>query len=243
MTNTVKSSNLGYPRLGEHREWKKLLESYWQGKIDEAQFNETAKKLRLINLKKQIEFGLDIVPVADNSNYDHVLDTIAAFNLIPTRFGSYDRPLTLDEYFAVARGNKDNVAADMTKWFNINYHYTVPEFDNTTPRLLENRWLKYWQEAKDELDINGKPVIVGPVTLIKLGKLRGEYVSASSDINQLLEQILPLYGQVFKELQAAGVTWAQLDEPTLVKVADEADVEPYRRATEYLNEVEPAIKH
>lgn len=241
MTNTVKSSNLGYPRLGEHREWKKLLESYWQGKIDEAQFNETAKKLRLINLKKQIEFGLDIVPVADNSNYDHVLDTIAAFNLIPTRFGSYDRPLTLDEYFAVARGNKDNVAADMTKWFNINYHYTVPEFDNTTPRLLENRWLKYWQEAKDELDINGKPVIVGPVTLIKLGKLRGEYVSALSDINQLLEQILPLYGQVFKELQAAGVTWVQLDEPTLVKVADEADVEPYRRATEYLNEVAPQL--
>ncbi|GMA70164.1 5-methyltetrahydropteroyltriglutamate--homocysteine methyltransferase [Leuconostoc litchii] len=241
MTSVVKSSNLGYPRLGEHREWKKLLESYWQGKINEKQFSETSKSLRLENLKKQIEFGIDIIPVADNSNYDHVLDTTAAFNLIPTRFGNYKRPLTLDEYYAVARGDKDNVAADMTKWFNINYHYTVPEFDNTEPRLLENRWLKYWQEAKNELGIDGKPVIVGPVTLIKLGKLNGEYVESEKDINQLLDQILPLYGQVFEELQNAGVKWVQLDEPTLVKTEKDDDIKPYYRATKYLHEVAPKL--
>ena len=190
---TVKSSNLGYPRLGEQREWKKLLESFWKEDIDVSTFEKTAKALRLTNLKKQIDAGIDIIPVADNSNYDHVLDTATAFNLIPTRFGSYDRPLTLNEYYDIARGNKDNVAADMTKWFNINYHYTVPEFDQTTPRLLENRWLKYWQEAHDELGINGKPVIVGPVTLIKLGKLNGDYVSNETDVNVLLDAILPLY--------------------------------------------------
>ncbi|MCO6183155.1 5-methyltetrahydropteroyltriglutamate--homocysteine S-methyltransferase [Leuconostoc fallax] len=241
MTHKVKSSNLGYPRLGEQREWKKLLESFWKGNTDTETFEATAKNLRIANLKKQIDFGLDIIPVADNSNYDHVLDTAAAFNLIPTRFGSYDRPLTLAEYYSVARGDKNNVAADMTKWFNINYHYTVPEFDNTVPRLLENRWLKYWQEAKDELNINGKPVIVGPVTLIKLGKLNGDYVTSSEDINRLLDNILPLYVQVFKELQDAGVEWVQLDEPTLVKISDETEVSPYRRVIEALRFEAPKL--
>lgn len=241
MSNIVKSSNLGYPRLGEHREWKKLLEAYWRGEIDDQKFHETAKSLRLNNLKKQRAFGLDIIPVADNSDYDHVLDTIAAFNLIPTRFGSYNRPLTLSEYYAVARGNKENVAADMTKWFNINYHYTVPEFDNTKPRLLDNRWLRYWQEAKEELNINGKPVILGPVTLIKLGKLNGEYVSSPEDINRLLDQILPLYGQVFQELDEAGVQWVQLDEPSLVKIDDDSAISPYQRVTAYLHEIAPKL--
>lgn len=241
MSNIVKSSNLGYPRLGEHREWKKLLEAYWRGEIDDQKFHETAKSLRLNNLKKQRAFGLDIIPVADNSDYDHVLDTIAAFNLIPTRFGSYNRPLTLSEYYAVARGNKENVAADMTKWFNINYHYTVPEFDNTKPRLLDNRWLHYWQEAKEELNINGKPVILGPVTLIKLGKLNGEYVSSPEDINRLLDQILPLYGQVFQELDEAGVQWVQLDEPSLVKIDDDSAISPYQRVTAYLHEIAPKL--
>ncbi|KAI3473539.1 hypothetical protein Pfo_031461 [Paulownia fortunei] len=230
MRNIVKSSNLGYPRLGEHREWKKLLEAYWRGEIDDQKFHETAKSLRLNNLKKQRAFGSDIIPVADNSDYDHVLDTIAAFNLIPTRFGSYDRPLTLSEYYAVARGNKENVAADMTKWFNINYHYTVPEFDNTKPRLLDNRWLRYWQEAKEELNINGKPVILGPVTLIKLGKLNGEYVSSPEDITRLLDQILPLYGQ-----------WVQLDEPSLVKIDNNAAITSYQRVTAYLHEIAPKL--
>ncbi len=241
MSNIVKSSNLGYPRLGEHREWKKLLEAYWRGEIDDQKFHETAKSLRLNNLKKQRAFGLDLIPVADNSDYDHVLDTIAAFNLIPTCFGSYNRPLTLSEYYAVARGNKENVAADMTKWFNINYHYTVPEFDNTKPRLLDNRWLRYWQEAKEELNINGKPVILGPVTLIKLGKLNGEYVSSPEDINRLLDQILPLYGQVFQELDEAGVQWVQLDEPSLVKIDDDSAISPYQRVTAYLHEIAPKL--
>jgi len=238
---TVKSSNLGYPRLGEHREWKKLLESYWKGDVTEKEFHVTSKEIRLTNLKKQIDAGIDIVPVADNSNYDHVLDTSVAFNIVPTRFGSYTKKLTLDQYYDIARGNKDNVAADMTKWFNINYHYTVPEFDNTQPRLLENRWLKYWQEAKNELGINGKPVIVGPVTLIKLGKLHGDYVSTEKDIDILLDSILPLYQQVFKELQDAGVDWVQLDEPSLVKVAHEEEVKPYRRAIEALRAAAPKL--
>lgn len=241
MLETVKTSNLGYPRLGEKREWKQLLESYWRHEIDDDQFEIAAKRLRLLNLQKQLAFGVTHIPVADNSNYDHVLDTMAAFNLMPERFGSYDRPLHLSEYFAVARGTDKSVPADMTKWFNTNYHYTVPEFDHTQPRLLDNRWLRYWQEAKDALHIDGKPVILGPVSLIKLGKINGTYITEADHINTLLDQLLPIYGEVFQQLAAAGVSWVQLDEPTLVQLTHATEVLPYQKMAAYLHRVAPTI--
>jgi len=237
----VISSNLGYPRLGEHREWKHLLEHYWQHKLTDAEFHVAAKKLRLANLKKERDLGVDLIPVADNSDYDHVLDTLAAFGAVPTRFGHFDHALNLSEYYAIARGTKTAVAAEMTKWFNINYHYIVPEFDDINFKLLDNRWLRYYQEAKDALNIDGKPVILGPVSFLKLGKRHGAYLDDAA-VAELLPQLLPLYQQVFQELAAAGAQWIQLDEPTLVKTTDSAELVPYRTALHRLHDAVPGLK-
>ncbi|MYV04792.1 5-methyltetrahydropteroyltriglutamate--homocysteine S-methyltransferase [Furfurilactobacillus milii] len=237
---TVISSNLGYPRLGEKREWKKTLEHYWAGKIDEPEFHAETKALRLANLKKEQAAGLDLIPVADNSDYDHVLDTIAAFGIMPERYGSFHKRLTLDEYYAIARGTKNAVASEMTKWFNINYHYIVPEYDQPHFELLDNRWLRFYNEAKTELGIDGKPVILGPISLLKLGKRNGDYLGADA-VDELLPQLLPLYEQVFTELAQAGVKWVQVDEPTLVKVATAAEVKPYETALNALRKAAPSI--
>lgn len=238
---TIINSNLGYPRLGEHREWKHLLEHFWKGQLDNATFHANAKKLRLANLKKQRDLGVDYIPVADNSDYDHVLDTLVAFNAIPTRFGHFDRALDLPDYYAIARGTDTAVAAEMTKWFNINYHYIVPEFDDVTFKLLDNRWLRYYQEAKQELGIDGKPVILGPVSFLKLGKRHGQYLDDAT-VAELLPQLLPLYQQVFRELADAGAKWIQLDEPTLVKTTRPAELEPYTTALTALHTAVPALK-
>ncbi|MGA3232096.1 5-methyltetrahydropteroyltriglutamate--homocysteine S-methyltransferase [Lactiplantibacillus pentosus] len=233
---TIINSNLGYPRLGEH-----LLEHFWKGQLDNATFHANAKKLRLANLKKQRDLGVDYIPVADNSDYDHVLDTLVAFNAIPTRFGHFDRALDLPDYYAIARGTDTAVAAEMTKWFNINYHYIVPEFDDVTFKLLDNRWLRYYQEAKQELGIDGKPVILGPVSFLKLGKRHGQYLDDAT-VAELLPQLLPLYQQVFRELADAGAKWIQLDEPTLVKTTRPAELEPYTTALTALHTAVPALK-
>ncbi|MFC6180054.1 5-methyltetrahydropteroyltriglutamate--homocysteine S-methyltransferase [Lactiplantibacillus daowaiensis] len=237
---TVISSNLGYPRLGEHREWKHLLEHYWRHDFGTDEFHATAKQLRLANLKKQQALGVDYIPVADNSDYDHVLDTLTAFGAIPTRFGHFDHALALPDYYAIARGTDTAVAAEMTKWFNINYHYIVPEFDDVHFQLLDNRWLRYYQEAKAELGIDGKPVILGPVSFLKLGKRQGQYLDAAG-VAELLPQLLPLYQQVFQELAAAGAKWVQLDEPTLVKTTDPAEIAPYRQALTALHQAVPTL--
>ncbi|RRK10455.1 5-methyltetrahydropteroyltriglutamate--homocysteine S-methyltransferase [Lactiplantibacillus garii] len=237
---TVISSNLGYPRLGEHREWKHLLEHFWKGQLDAQEFHATAKQLRLANLKKQRALGVDLIPVADNSDYDHVLDTIAAFNVIPQRYGHFDHQLDLSDYYALARGTKTAVASEMTKWFNINYHYIVPEFDDVHFQLLDNRWLRYYQEAKAELGIAGKPVILGPVSFLKLGKRNGQYLDAAA-VAELLPQLLPLYEQVFQELAANGVQWVQLDEPTLVQTTEPAEIQPYSDALSALHAAAPTL--
>lgn len=238
---TIINSNLGYPRLGEHREWKHLLEHFWKGQLDNVTFHATAKKLRLANLKKQRDLGVDYIPVADNSDYDHVLDTLVAFNAIPSRFGHFDHQLDLPDYYAIARGTDTAVAAEMTKWFNINYHYIVPEFDDVSFKLLDNRWLRYYQEAKQELGIDGKPVILGPISFLKLGKRHGQYLDDAA-VNELLPQLLPLYQQVFEELATAGAKWIQLDEPTLVKTTTVAELAPYQTALEHLHAAVPSLK-
>ncbi|UOQ50107.1 5-methyltetrahydropteroyltriglutamate--homocysteine S-methyltransferase [Gracilibacillus caseinilyticus] len=216
---TILSANLGYPRIGEKREWKKAIEAFWKGDINEASLLSQTKQLRLEALKKQKEQGLDLIPVADFSFYDHVLDTAVAFNIIPKRFQHHD-PSALSTYFAIARGEKDAVAAEMTKWFNTNYHYIVPELKDTEPKLIENRALHYYQEAKQELDIDGKPVIVGPVTFVKLAKGYQE-----DELENWVNKLLPLYEQVLQELAEAGATWVQIDEPVLGTNLSEKEIE------------------
>ncbi|SER90370.1 methionine synthase (B12-independent) [Gracilibacillus ureilyticus] len=206
---TYISSNLGYPRIGEDREWKKALESYWKSEITADELKLQTKKLRLASLKKQQELNIDLIPVGDFSFYDHVLDTAFSFGIIPKRFQHLDEQ-SIDTYFAIARGNKEAVAAEMTKWFNTNYHYIVPELNDVTPRLVENRALTYYKEAKEELGIDGKPVLVGPVTLVKLSKGYD-----SGHLESIVDSFIPLYIQVLQELVEAGAEWIQVDEPVL----------------------------
>ena len=206
--SNVKSSNLGYPRIGEKREWKRALESFWNGQSSQEELLAKTDEIRLNNLKKQKELGIDLIPVGDFSLYDHVLDVSAAFGVVPERYNYEGGKVSLDTYFAMARGVKDAVASEMTKWFNTNYHYMVPELDYAEPKLVNNRWVSYYKEAKEKLGIDGKPVVLGPITYVKLSKGYSE-----KDFAAQLDKFVPLYVQVLKELAEAGATWVQIDEP------------------------------
>lgn len=237
----VVASNLGYPRLGEKREWKFALEHYWRQEIDEATFLQRTKAIRLAALQKQQAAGVDIIPVADYSNYDHVLDTAVAFNAIPERFGRFDHKLSLKDYFAIARGTKTQVAAEMTKWFNTNYHYIVPELDHVTFKLLDNPWLTRYLEAKNELGIDGKPVLLGPITFLKLAKVNDAHLDEATLI-QYLNQLLPLYQEVLQGLAKNGCQWIQLDEPSLVTLTDASELNLYRQALAAIRAAAPTVK-
>lgn len=208
----VKISNLGYPRLGENREWKKLIESYWAGKVSQEELQAQAKELRLAFLKKQADAGLDLIPVGDFSLYDHILDLSVQFGVIPKRFS--DEDIDLDLYFAIARGNQDNVASSMKKWFNTNYHYIVPEWSGVQPHLTNTRLLDLYLEAREVIGDKAKPVITGPITYVALS-------SEVSDFTAAVKKLLPLYKRVFTELVEAGATYIQVDEP--IFVTDEGD--------------------
>ncbi|MBC1780421.1 5-methyltetrahydropteroyltriglutamate--homocysteine S-methyltransferase [Listeria booriae] len=231
----VQSSNLGYPRLGEKREWKKALENYWNNKISEEQLLSETKELRLHALKKQQDKGIDLIPVGDFSFYDHILDTSITFGIVPKRFAYDGGKVPIDTYFEIARGKDDAVASEMTKWFNTNYHYIVPELEDAKPQLTENRTLFYYEEAKQELGIDGKPVLVGPITYLKLAK-------GNADFKGLLDQLVPLYGQVLKELQDAGATWVQIDEPYLATSFDKSELALFEEVYANFAKVAPDLK-
>lgn len=203
----TKISSLGYPRLGENREWKKLIESYWSKKITQQELFEGAKALRTDFLKKQLNAGLDLIPVGDFSFYDQILDLSVQFNIIPKRFSKEEADIDL--YFSIARGNKENVASAMKKWFNTNYHYIVPEWTKQRPKLNNNRLLELYLEAREIVGEKAKPVITGPITYVALS-------SGVEDFTAAVKSLLPLYKQVFKELVDAGAVYIQIDEPIFV---------------------------
>ncbi|RLL48365.1 5-methyltetrahydropteroyltriglutamate--homocysteine S-methyltransferase [Oceanobacillus piezotolerans] len=236
MTNVI-SSNLGYPRIGENREWKRALESFWKQEMTEQELLEKTGELRLNNLQKQKELGLELIPVGDVSLYDHVLDTSVMFGVIPERFPYNGGKVNLDTYFAIARGTKDAVASEMTKWFNTNYHYIVPELENAKPEITENRPLAFYKEAKEKLGIDGKPVILGPITFLKLSKGYEE-----KDFSKLLQAFVPLYIQILKELEAAGATWIQIDEPIFGTNLSEEVIAEARQVYERFNKEAPKLK-
>lgn len=204
---TIKTTNLGFPRLGHKREWKKAIESYWNNKITKAELDDMLQQLHRSNLVLQQNYNLDSVPVGDFSLYDHILDTSLLFNIIPTRF--QDRDVDDDLLFDIARGNKSHVASALVKWFNTNYHYIVPEWDNVTPRVNRNRLLERFNEAK-ALNINAHPVIVGPVTFVALSK------GGDQSFEDKVRTLLPLYVEVLQSLIDAGAELIQIDEPILV---------------------------
>ncbi|PFN99255.1 5-methyltetrahydropteroyltriglutamate--homocysteine S-methyltransferase [Bacillus sp. AFS076308] len=230
----MKSSNLGYPRIGEKREWKKALEQFWTGKLEKEPFLKQMEEIRLKHLQKQKDQGIDLIPVGDFSLYDHVLDTAVMFGLVPKRFIYKGGKVSLETYFEIARGTKDAVAAEMTKWFNTNYHYIVPELDQTVPTLVENRPLQFYKEAKQKLGIKGKPVIIGPVTFVKLSK-------GYTNLKTVIHQFIPLYAEILRELQAEGVDWVQVDEPILTTSLSREEVELIADVYQQLHDAAPNV--
>jgi 5-methyltetrahydropteroyltriglutamate--homocysteine methyltransferase len=235
--SNVLSSNLGYPRIGEKREWKKALEQFWAGKLEKTEFLKQMEELRLQQLQKQKDLGIDLIPIGDFSLYDHVLDTALMFGLVPKRFDYEGGIVPLETYFDIARGTKNAVASEMTKWFNTNYHYIVPELENAAPVLAENRPLLFYREAKQKLGIHGKPVILGPVTFVKLSKGYNK-----NQLKAVVDQFVPLYAEILRELQDEGVEWVQLDEPILSTTTTKEELELFREVYQKLYEAAPTVK-
>lgn len=219
MTNhTIKTSVIGYPRIGYDREWKKALEHYWAGNATIQQLETDLARVDDVRFMTMKQARLDSIPVNDYSWYDHVLDMTAMFGLIPERF-SYDggevRP---DLLFSLARGTKDAVACEMTKWFNTNYHYIVPEWEGKSPCLTTNRPLIAYQKAKQAYGIEGKPVIIGPYTY--MGLIKG--IETEQRL-RIIDQFVAVYSKLLKELEQAGIVVVQLDEPAFVTNMPQAD--------------------
>ncbi|MCT2536409.1 5-methyltetrahydropteroyltriglutamate--homocysteine S-methyltransferase [Aquibacillus koreensis] len=236
MTKVI-SSNLGYPRIGEKREWKQALELYWNKSITEQELGVRTDKIRLNNIKKQQDKGIDLIPVGDFSFYDHVLDTSIMFGIVPSRFHYEGGKIDLDTYFAIARGNKDAVASKMTKWFNTNYHYIVPELKNVTPEITENLPLKYYKEAKSKLGVDGKPIFLGPLTFLKLSQGYEE-----EDLSDLIDTFTPLYITILQELEESGVSWVQVDEPIFGMNLSEYELELTHKVYQSIRQAVPSLK-
>ena len=201
----------GFPRVGAKRELKFAQERYWRGEITEADLLDIAKKLREINWQHQANANADFVAVADFTFYDHILDLQVATGAIPARFGFDSQNLTLDQYFQLARGNKTQFAIEMTKWFDTNYHYLVPEFHKDTQfKANPAHYVQQIREAK-ALGHKVKPTIVGPLTFLWLGKEKG----AAFNRFDLLNKLVPVYVDILNALTAEGVEYIQIDEAAL----------------------------
>ncbi|MBN9217406.1 MAG: 5-methyltetrahydropteroyltriglutamate--homocysteine S-methyltransferase [Mesorhizobium sp.] len=231
---TVPVATLGVPRIGRRRELKAALESYWSGKTSAADLLEAAKKLRAANWIEQRDRGITKIPSNDFSLYDHVLDTAVMVGAIPKEYGWTGGEVPLDVYFAMARGNQGDhdsaacnhgphangvAALEMTKWFDTNYHYMVPELSaDQTFELCSTKPLGEFREAA-ALGIRTRPVILGPVTFLKLAKSRGGGFNPIS----LLPRLITVYVQLLQQLSQAGARWVQIDEPCLALDLDPAE--------------------
>lgn len=207
----TRSANLGFPRIGGRRELKKATESYWKGEIDAAALDAAAAELRERHWTLQKEAGIDIIPSNDFSLYDQVLDMTAALGAVPPRFGHDGGSVGLDTYFAMARGTADAPAMEMTKWFDTNYHYIVPEFHEDQRFALSTSKAVDEFEAARALGMRTRPVLLGPVTYLALGKAK----EPGLDPLSLLGRVLPVYCDLLGRLKDAGGDWVQMDEPIL----------------------------
>src|SRR5881296_649770 len=236
--------NLGFPPLGAARELKRATEGYWSGKVSRAGLLKTGAQLRAAHWRLQLDAGLEVIPSNDFSYYDRVLDTCAMVGAVPARYGWSGGPVDLDTYFAMARGvqaaGRDVTAMEMTKWFDTNYHYIVPEFDRGQAfRLSAGKLVEEFQEAK-ALGVHTKPSLIGPVTFLLLGKTRGG--GPRFDRFELLDALLPVYAEALSRLAAAGATWVQLDEPCLALDRTPAERAAFVHAYRFLAEKAPKVK-
>ncbi len=215
---TYTSTLIGYPYIGDDREWKKALEAFWRQERTEEDFQAILKSIRLSRIEKQLQSGIDMVTVGDFTLYDRMLDTALMFGLVPKRFNWQGGRVDLHTYYSVARGNHSAVASEMTKWFNTNYHYIVPEYEGQPLQLTENKVLADFLEAKEAFGIIAKPTLIGPYTFYKLTKGYNKLTQV-----EYLVALLPLYAQIIQELVDAGAQWIQLEEPSLVTTLDSAE--------------------
>jgi len=237
--------NLGYPRIGSHRELKKACESYWSSRISLDELLDAGRAIRRNNWQCQHEAGIDLVPCNDFSFYDHVLDLSLMVGAVPARYRPLlDKPDAsgMDLYFAMARGYQkdglDLIAMEMTKWFDTNYHYLVPEFTkDQTFRLTSRKIRDEFQEAQ-ALDINAKPVLIGPVSYLLLGKEK----EPGFNRLDLLDRLLPVYLQILGELQGLGAQYIQIDEPFLALDLQDEATRAYESAYTAIAKACPELK-
>lgn len=210
--------NLGFPRIGERRELKHALEAYWHGNISGEQLQTTAAELRKQHWMLQRDIGIDLIPVGDFALYDQMLNMTALLGAVPARFNVGKEEVGLDLYFAMARGTDNQPAMEMTKWFDTNYHYIVPEFNvHTKFCIASSQLFKEVAEAK-MLGIAPKVVLIGPLTYLYLGK------ETEPGFNRLdlLPNLLFVYRDILTRLTSLGVEWVQIDEPVLALDLDDA---------------------
>ncbi|WP_406262302.1 5-methyltetrahydropteroyltriglutamate--homocysteine S-methyltransferase [Streptomyces chartreusis] len=219
----------GYPRQGPDRELKKAIEGYWKGRVTADALRATAAELRRANWRRLADAGIHEVPTGDFSYYDHVLDTTVALGAIPERHRVAVETDALDGYFAMARGTQDVAPLEMTKWFDTNYHYLVPELGPDTVFAADSA--KQVAELKEALalGLTARPVLVGPVTYLLLAK-PAPGVAADFEPLTLLDRLLPVYARILADLRAAGAEWVQLDEPALVQDRTPAELNAAGRA-------------
>ncbi|MER5560332.1 5-methyltetrahydropteroyltriglutamate--homocysteine S-methyltransferase [Streptomyces sp. NPDC002506] len=219
----------GYPRQGQNRELKKAVEGYWKGRVTADALRSTGAELRRSNWRQLADAGIHEVPTGDFSYYDHVLDTTVMVGAIPPRHRSAVDADALDGYFAMARGTQDVAPLEMTKWFDSNYHYLVPELGPDTEFTADStKQVAEFEEAL-ALSLTARPVLVGPVTYLLLAK-PAPGTAADFEPLTLLDRLLPVYAEVLADLRAAGAEWVQLDEPALVQDRTPAELNAAERA-------------
>ncbi|MFB7631049.1 5-methyltetrahydropteroyltriglutamate--homocysteine S-methyltransferase [Streptomyces sp. NPDC056149] len=219
----------GYPRQGRHRELKKAIEGYWKGRVTADALRATAAELRRTTWQELAGAGIDEVPTGDFSYYDHVLDASVMVGAVPERHRAAVAADPLDGYFAMARGTQDAAPLEMTKWFDTNYHYLVPELGPDTVFSADSTQQVTEFEEALALGLTARPVLLGPVSYLLLAK-PAPGVAEGFDPLTLLDRLLPVYAEVLADLRAAGAEWVQLDEPALVQDRTPAQLDAAERA-------------
>jgi 5-methyltetrahydropteroyltriglutamate--homocysteine methyltransferase len=214
---SILATSLGFSRIGANRELKRALEAYWKGSSSKEALLATGAELRARHWKLQQKAGLDHISSNDFSFYDQVLDLSCALGCIPARYGWKGGAVDMEIYFAMARGLQteahDVTAMEMSKWFDTNYHYLVPEFEaNPTFQLSSEKIFDEYLEAK-ALGVQTRPVLIGPLTYVSLGKKAAD---ATYSRSALIGKLVPVYIEILKRLRDAGANWVQMDEPALV---------------------------
>ncbi|MGN8069510.1 5-methyltetrahydropteroyltriglutamate--homocysteine S-methyltransferase [Mucilaginibacter sp. 22184] len=240
-------NNLGYPRVGALRELKKASEAYWAGQFTRDELFAVARQIRISNWKTQVDAGIDLIPCNDFSFYDQVLDTSLMLGVIPERYTpvlTQNKANTeIDLYFAMARGYQkdglDVTAMEMTKWFDTNYHYIVPEFiQNQQFRVFSEKVFDEFTLAKQHTGTTPKPVLIGPVSYLLLGKEK----QAGFNKIDLIKKLVPVYIEVLKRLKEYGAVWVQVDEPFLALDLTQAEKDAFVYAYNEINKNTPGIK-